>query len=60
MAGHSNAKKTGRYDRRNDDITVEEAERIGISMLKTAGRITRGALVYFPEHHPMCRCVVRV
>jgi hypothetical protein len=30
MAGHSNAKTTGLYDRRNDDITVGEMERIGI------------------------------
>ena len=30
MAGHSNAKTTGLYDRRNDDISVGEAERIGI------------------------------
>jgi len=30
MAGHSNAKTTGLYDRRNDDITVSEVERVGI------------------------------
>lgn len=30
MAGHSNAKTTGLYDRRNDDIGVGEVERIGI------------------------------
>jgi len=30
MAGHSNAKTTGLYDRRNDDISVSEVERIGI------------------------------
>jgi hypothetical protein len=30
MAGHSNAKTTGLYDRRNDDISVGEFERIGI------------------------------
>jgi hypothetical protein len=30
MAGHSNAKTTGLYDRRNDDISVEEVERIEI------------------------------
>jgi integrase/recombinase XerD len=30
MAGHSNAKTTGLYDRRNDDISVGEIERIGI------------------------------
>lgn len=35
-------------NRRNDDITVEEAERSGISMLKTAGQITRGAVCLFP------------
>jgi hypothetical protein len=28
--GHSNAKTTGLYDRRNDDISVGEVERIGI------------------------------
>jgi hypothetical protein len=28
MAGHSNAKTTGLYDRRNDDISVGEVERI--------------------------------
>jgi hypothetical protein len=27
MAGHSNAKTTGLYDRRNDDISVGEVER---------------------------------
>jgi integrase/recombinase XerD len=32
MAGHSNAKTTGLYDRRNDDISVGEVERIGIDM----------------------------
>jgi integrase/recombinase XerD len=30
MAGHSNAKTTAFYDRRNDDIAVGEVERIGI------------------------------
>jgi site-specific recombinase XerD len=30
MAGHSNAKTTGLYDRRNDDISLSEVERIGI------------------------------
>ena len=30
MAGHSNAKTTGLYDRRNDDISVGEVEKIGI------------------------------
>jgi integrase/recombinase XerD len=30
MAGHSNAKTTGVYDRRNDEISVGEVERIGI------------------------------
>jgi site-specific recombinase XerD len=30
MAGHSNAKTTGLYDRRNDDISAGEVERIGI------------------------------
>ena len=30
MAGHSNAKTTGLYDRRNDDISVSEVERAGI------------------------------
>jgi integrase/recombinase XerD len=30
MAGHSNAKTTGLYNRRNDDISVGEVERIGI------------------------------
>jgi integrase/recombinase XerD len=30
MAGHSNAKTTGLYDRRNDDISVGEVDRIGI------------------------------
>ena len=30
MAGHSNAKTTGLYDRRTDDISVGEVERIGI------------------------------
>jgi len=30
MAGHSNAKTTGLYGRRNDDVSVDEVERIGI------------------------------
>jgi len=30
MAGHSSAKTTGLYDRRSDDISVGEVERIGI------------------------------
>ena len=30
MAGHSNAKTTGLYDRRADDISLSEVERIGI------------------------------
>jgi hypothetical protein len=30
MAGHSNAKMTGLYDRRNDDVSVGEMERLGI------------------------------
>jgi site-specific recombinase XerD len=30
MAGHSSAKTTDLYDRRNDDISVGEGERIGI------------------------------
>ena len=30
MAGHSNAKTTGIYDRRNDDVRVREVERIVI------------------------------
>ncbi len=30
MAGHSNAKTAGRYDPRNNDISVGDVERIGI------------------------------
>jgi site-specific recombinase XerD len=30
LAGHSNARTTGLYDRRNDDISLSEIERIGI------------------------------
>jgi integrase/recombinase XerD len=30
MAGHSNAKTTGLYNRRNDDVSIGEVERIGI------------------------------
>jgi integrase/recombinase XerD len=30
MAGHSNAKTTGLYDRRNDEVNLDEVERIGI------------------------------
>jgi hypothetical protein len=30
MVGHAKAKITGLYDRRNDDISVSEVERIGI------------------------------
>ena len=30
MAGHSSAKTTGLYDRRSDDISVSEVERVGI------------------------------
>jgi site-specific recombinase XerD len=34
MAGHSNAKTTGLYDRRNDDISVGEVERLGFKSSK--------------------------
>ena len=30
MAGHSNAKTTGLYDRRSDDVSVREVEKIGL------------------------------
>jgi len=30
MAGHSNAKTTGLYDRRSDDVSLSEVEKIGI------------------------------
>lgn len=30
MAGHANAKSTGLYDRRNDEISDGEIEKIGI------------------------------
>jgi integrase len=30
MAGHSNAKTTGLCDRRNDDVSLDGVERIGI------------------------------
>jgi site-specific recombinase XerD len=30
MAGHSNSKTTGLYDRRNDDISISEVEKVGI------------------------------
>ena len=30
MAGHSNAKTTGLYGRRNDHVSVREVERVGI------------------------------
>jgi integrase/recombinase XerD len=30
MAEHSNAKTTGLYDRRNDDISVGKVEHVGI------------------------------
>jgi integrase/recombinase XerD len=30
MAGHSNVKTTGLYDRRSNDISVGEVEKIGI------------------------------
>jgi hypothetical protein len=30
MAGDSNAKTTGLYDRRNGDINVSEVEKVGI------------------------------
>jgi hypothetical protein len=29
MASHSKAKTTGLYDRRNDDVSVSEVERVG-------------------------------
>jgi hypothetical protein len=30
MAGHANAKTTSLYDRRDDDISLDEVERIAI------------------------------
>jgi hypothetical protein len=30
LAAHSNAKTTGRYDPRSDDVSVGEVEKIGI------------------------------
>jgi len=30
MAGHANTKATGLYDRRVDDISISEVERVGI------------------------------
>ena len=30
MAGHANAKMTGLYDRRSDDISISEVERAGV------------------------------
>lgn len=30
MAGHANAKTTGLYDRRNDDVDLSEVAKIGI------------------------------
>jgi len=30
MAGHSNAKTIGLHDRRNDDVSLDEVDRIGI------------------------------
>jgi hypothetical protein len=30
MAGHANAKTTGLYDRRSDDISISEVERVGV------------------------------
>jgi hypothetical protein len=30
MAGHSNAKTTGLYDRRGDAVSLDEVERLGI------------------------------
>jgi len=30
MAGHTNTKTTGLYDRRSDDISIREIERLGI------------------------------
>jgi integrase/recombinase XerD len=35
MAGHSNAKTTGLYDRRNDDISVGEVEKLGFEARQT-------------------------
>jgi integrase/recombinase XerD len=32
MAGHANAKTTGLYDRRNDNISVSEVERVGFKL----------------------------
>jgi hypothetical protein len=57
MAGHSNAKTTGLYDRRNDDISVGEVERIQVRVL----RVRYGAHEGGPKHeHILKRVVVYV
>jgi hypothetical protein len=38
MAEHSNARTTGLYEWRNDDVNVGEVERIGILGYKLYGR----------------------
>jgi hypothetical protein len=38
MAGHSNAKTAALHDRRNDDISLSEVERIGIWLVSQEGR----------------------
>jgi integrase len=42
MAGHSNAKTTGLYDRRNDDISLDEVE---------ADWDLKGVLLTFSDGH---------
>lgn len=49
MAGHANAKTTGLYDRRNDDTSLSEVERVGFeSLMATLAKQGRPRIEEYP------------
>lgn len=59
MAGYSNAKTTGLYDRRNDDASVGEVERMGICQSYEQEKLTRGKNSKTSSKNSPCLFVLR-